>query len=131
MAADLGSDFSFLNDLDPNLSVISGRTCLAQALVRRLSTKRGGLWYDENYGTDLREFLNSSAGVNVIAQAAENECRKDERVADVEALVEYLADSQTIQVKLRIWDDTDSDSFVLTLAVGSLTVELLELSEAA
>ena len=129
MTGELGSDFSCTDDLDPNWGVVSGTTCLGQALYRRLTTKRGALWYDPNYGTDIRQYLNSSTPINVIGQAVENECRKDERVEDVEAFVETDAAGETYTIAVRV---TAADApFSLTILATSLTVELLEISEAA
>jgi len=123
MTADHGSDFSCVEDIDANLSTVSGRTCLIQALVRRLLAPRGSLWSDPNYGADIREFLNTPARVEVVSQVVQNECLKDERVEDVSADVEYLDETETLQIKLAV---TDEDGpFALTLLVGALTYELL------
>jgi len=125
MADSLGSDFSCVTDLDVNLAVVSGRTALAQALCRRLMTRRAGLWYAPNYGTDLRQFLNTApVQTSIVEQAAENECLKDERVEDISATAEHLEARQTIQLKLRITEA--GGTFDLTVLVSALTVELLQ-----
>ena len=125
MSEDHGTDFYCTDDLEPNLRVVSGRECLRQALLRRLITPRGSLFFDPNYGTDLRAFLASSARASEIAQAVEAECLKDERVEDVSSLVTPPAtNSDPIVVRLSI---VDADGpFPLTVAVSSLTVKLLE-----
>ena len=124
MAYDHGTDFLCVEDIDPNLTVVSGRTCLAQALTRRLMCQRGQLFYDENYGTDVRQFVNSVSRDSVVSQAVENECLKDERVQAVTCTVTRSNDGETFELSLQI---TDLDGeFPLTVAVSSLTVELLE-----
>lgn len=61
---DYGTDLYCDTDLQPTLSIVSGRFCLAQALFRRAITPRyplgGGLCYDPNYGTDCRQWVNDS-----------------------------------------------------------------------
>ncbi len=123
--ADLGSDFHAIEDLNANLTVVTERTCLAQALVRRIISPRGSLFYDEDYGTDVRQFLNAPPRPASVAQAVESECLKDERVVDVTATVEYLEANTTLQIKLIVEDETEEE-FALTVLVDELTVELLE-----
>ena len=43
-----------LPDLDPYFRVVTGRTAVAQALLRRLVTPRGGLLGEPLYGLDVR-----------------------------------------------------------------------------
>jgi hypothetical protein len=80
----LGVDVSCYPDLDPLGTLVSGNTALAQAIARRLTTPRGGLFYDTNYGTDLRLYLNegmTNEAQSRIKAAIESECAKDERVS--------------------------------------------------
>lgn len=81
---DLGTDFAWVGngDVDPMMTEVSGYKCLQQALLRRLVTARG-IFYDDNYGTDMKRFMSAEANLRVIEQAAENELLKEERVSAV------------------------------------------------
>lgn len=127
MGADYGSDFSCESDIDAGLTVVSGLVCLGQALVRRLQTPRGGLFYDLEYGTDLREFVNGHASARDIERAAERELLKDERVEQVRASCSF--DGERAVVRLSVLGA--AGPFSLVVGVSSLTVEMLELREAA
>jgi hypothetical protein len=60
MATDFGTDISCYPDLDGSFGLVSGFTLIAQDLARRLETPRGGLFYDSNYGTDVRGWVNAA-----------------------------------------------------------------------
>jgi phage baseplate assembly protein W len=129
MMADLGTDISCWPDMDPNGALVSGRTMLAQALARRLTTPRGSLFYDTHYGTDIRYFLNegfTNEAQSRIAAAVEAECRKDERVATVKATVTFNPAAQSLAISIALSDA--AGPFTLTLDVTKLTVDLLAVS---
>lgn len=126
MATDFGTDISCYPDLDPLGTLVSGNTALAQAIARRLTTPRGGLFYDTNYGTDLRLYLNegmTNETQSRIKAAIESECRKDERVSSASAEVTFNFATQTLSVSISLV--TASGPFTLTLDVTQLTVSLL------
>ncbi len=121
----LGSDFSCVEDLDPNLTPVEGRLGLAQAVARRLITPTGGLFYAPDYGDDTRRYLNNGGGSGSIEQraaaTAEGESEKDERVnrADAEADIT----GETLDLTVQITDD--DGPFTFTLNVSDLSAELL------
>lgn len=81
--AALGSDLAGIDDLTPTMAEVSGRTCLIQNLARRLTTPRGGLIYDANYGIGLLNYLNADltqADVSAITPLIQAEMLKDQRV---------------------------------------------------
>jgi phage baseplate assembly protein W len=124
--ATLGTDISCYPDLDAAETLVSGRTALAQAIARRLTTGRGSLFYDGNYGTDLRSYLSegfTSDGPGRVRAAIEAECRKDERVSGVTADVTFNSAAQSLKVSISL--DTGEGPFSLTLSVTSLTLDLL------
>lgn len=81
---DYGTDFFGTNDLDPTLRMVTGRLCLSQALYRRLVTTRGNLFYDLNYGIDVRGWVNDGlTNAGAVARKAariDRELVKDQRV---------------------------------------------------
>ena len=131
MADDLGSDFHCVDDVDENLSVVTGRTCLGEACARRLGTQKLGLWYDRDYGYDVRDFMKRPVSTATISRKANNECAKDERVEDVasdatfvpwgDAETDETPESLTIQIRLT----DDAGPFEFTVAVDLLTTSLL------
>ena len=57
----LGVDLAWPgNDIDAGGAYVSGVAALTQALLRRLTTPRGGLFYDPNYGTDIRAWVGET-----------------------------------------------------------------------
>ena len=126
---DFGSDFAGVDDLDANLSIVTGRTCLLQALLRRISTPRGALWYAPDYGTDIGAFVNTPTDPRVIQQAIESEILNDERVTDCRATVTLSEESdpssggKTMTVTLEL--ETGEGPFEFTVSVSSLTGKIL------
>lgn len=130
--SDLGSDFSCITDITPTLKTVEGIECLAEGLLRRLITPRGGLYGDPHYGTDIRNFLNQS-GVTAaqVESAIQTECLKDERVAEIAADVTSTGvGTQTITADIRV-TAYNGVSFEFTISVGQLTAAILELRKAA
>lgn len=133
--ADLGSDFYCVDDLDPNLSTVSGRTGLAQAAVRRISTPPFGLHYDGNYGYDVRNELGKPQGQpnRLSAHRIEAEVLKDERVSNAAAEVEFVAiadspdeNNDRLDITVSLTDDDGPFELVATIGSDGVTVELLE-----
>lgn len=122
---DFGSDISCTDDLSSNLEVVTGTAVILEALVRRLRTPRGGLFYDLEYGTDVRQYVNSSTPLFRVAQAVEAECLKDERVEAATATVTRESDRLMIEVAI----DTADEPFVLTIGVDALTSDLITFTE--
>ena len=122
---DFGTDLSAVSDLEVTMREVSGRELLAQAIARRLQTPRGGgLFYDADYGYDVRQFVSGSTlPEGTIEAAIENEILKDERVADVQVDVRYFTANKNLKIYVAI-NDGDGP-FDLVLDVSDVTVELL------
>jgi phage baseplate assembly protein W len=123
---DYGSDVLTFPGVDPNLTLSKGGRVLAEALARRLCTPRGSLPFHEDYGLDLRSFLNeavTSDSLYRLKSAVERECEADERVESASVSLDYNA--QTRRLRVRIEATTAQGPFRLTLAVSQVTVELL------
>ena len=119
---DFGDDFAGVLDLGGTLAVATGRQALAEALLTRLTTPNGSLWYDFDYGLDLRQFLSAPAPEpGLLEMQVRTECEKDERVLSVDVETTFIA--ETLTVRLTV---TDSDGpFKLTVDVSQLTVEYI------
>lgn len=123
----VGVDILCATDLDPQLSLVGGFRLLAQDLLNRLSTPRGGLFYDESYGYDLRDELNTDIGPDDAARIAAlvvSQCMMDDRVADISADVLFLPLES--RLKLTLTGETEAGPFWFVLSVDEVTVELLE-----
>ena len=127
MTIDYGFDIGMgpsLQDLDPNMVDIGGRTLLIQACVRRLITYRGTLIDDPNYGTDVRTFLNADIDARMLGQIGaqvDAELIKDERVLRSNTSATFL--DNVLMLSVAIVDG--SGPFRLTLAVSQVTVAVL------
>ena len=134
--ATLGTDLSTpvsdegLLDLDPSMRLASGRTMLAQAIGRRITTRTGMLaWIGESasYGLDVRDQVGSDTDARTafaLAASVQAEVLLDERVraCDVTAVVV----SGVLSLVLRL---ADADGpFRLTLAVSDVTIDLLRVT---
>ena len=127
MPTDYGTDFSCVTDLDSALSTVSGPMVVVEAVLRRLQTTAGGLWYDRDYGTDVRQFLNGSRSRFAVSAAVEAEALKDERIEEAAAEVTFTDETLTIVLRLVLADA----EFSLTIGVSQLTVDLISFNEAA
>ena len=127
-AADpLGADLSCWPGMDPSGAYVSGNVALCQALARRLTTPRGGLWYAPNYGTDVRAWLNEAITPDILSRlkrAVEGECAADERVQTVNA--DVTGNSQQQSLTIHITGTTQAGPFIFVLAFTSVTVTLLK-----
>jgi hypothetical protein len=126
--ADLGTDVRCVDDLDPTFRLVSGREGLAQALARRLSTKRGELALigdDEDYGLDVREFVGEDVGPRAtfeLAAQVEAETLRDERVLSATATASFAGGVLTLSLALS----DAAGPFRLTLAVTDVSVSVLK-----
>ena len=128
MAVSLGSDLSCVSDIDPAGAEVSEKILLAQALARRLTTPRGRLIDDPNYGYDLSQWLNADVGPAELAQIqsqAQAECLKDERVQSATVLVTFIQNVMLVTVALV----TASGPYSLVLSVSALTTQLLTVTQ--
>lgn len=126
MAADYGSDFSCVDDLDANLTAVSGGTCLLQAVARRWICPPGGLWYDADYGYGLLRHLNASnPRLRAIAAGMIAEALKDERVRACDVLPTFDAATSTLTITGVVYGQ-NADAYPFTLIASATLVELLE-----
>lgn len=106
----------------------SGLSNLLYALVRRLSTARGSLFYDLEYGLDLRTYINGEIDNNILDEIRvniEQELEKDERVQSARCSLEFNESAFTLKVTIQV-TPYSGRTFILILSVDKLTVELLQ-----
>lgn len=128
MADLLGTDLSAVTGLDPSLALFSGSRIVAEAAVRRITTPRGGLFYAPNYGIDVREILNAKVTQQLLGAwraRIESEIRKDERVDTLSSTLAFYTQSE--QVRIRVEGSTGAGPFAFTLAVSSISVDVIAL----
>lgn len=121
-----GLDFDFLNGLNPSMPLVGGFYNLGQALVHRYQTPRGGLFYDPDYGTDLRDYLNAPMTSSTLSQLvgdAQSEALKDERIQTCTASPSF--DRQSSTLSLSMSGLTSSGPFAFIFSVTNATVALL------
>ncbi len=99
--------------------LIDDQLALIQACIRRLITPRGALWYDPNYGTDLRQFSSDVAPSGLIESAVISELLKEEAVTRVQA--KALRDGETLRIQIQINASDANLRFTLALsATGAI-----------
>lgn len=117
----LGSDIGGVTSIDYALSTVSGRLALAQAILRRLTTPRGGLVGAPSYGYDVATLLGSTVPASIIEQRVLEQVLLEEEVEDAGCTVTVDAGSLSVDVAV-----VDADGpFDLTLAASELTVSAL------
>jgi phage baseplate assembly protein W len=124
MAKDLGTDISCVTSLDPACKEVTGRLCLLQALARRLSTPRGRLINDPNYGFDLTQYINDDVSPLDLARikaGAEAECLKDDRVLGVDITL-TLSLAGVLLVAIVVTDIEGAFTSVLSVTDVDVTI---------
>ncbi len=126
MTIDFGTDFDCTDDLTLEMREVSGPLVLAQNVYRRLSTPRGMLLEDPDYGKDLREYLHR--GLTATERAAipgevRAEVLKEERIASATVRVVAFSDEE---MTLEIYCESAEGPFSLTLDVTATAVTLKE-----
>ena len=123
----LGTDLKCIPDL--YFVPVTGYLNLSYAILRRWQTPRGGLFYDPDYGTDLRDWVNQSsapAGLFRLASSAANEAEKDPRVVSCACQVVYDPNGPGFNVTAQIV--TGTGPFALIAGVSQIGVTLLRVA---
>lgn len=109
---------------------VIAREILQNAIIRRLSTKRGTFWMDPNYGLDVVNYVNEALTNDALARIPielKQEISKEERVRSCQVEITELSgpiDSRVLKVKIYIIAN-EIGPFNFTLAIDSLTVKAL------
>jgi hypothetical protein len=128
-----GSDLSCVSDLTEDLAEVDPLSlrAIGEAAIRRLTTPRGSLPDDRDYGLDVRRYCNRATGAPELRELAGRcalELAKDDRIdsATVTATQDPLSYSLTLSVVISPASPT-LNPFTLTFAVtsGSAVLEAL------
>jgi hypothetical protein len=133
VALGYGRDLSCVTDVSPDLAEVDPMSirALAEAQARRLSTRRGSLPDDDDYGLDLRAYVNRATTPTELASlqiAIRGEALKDDRFSDAAPAVTYVAGVLDVELMLTPVDATLGE-FSMTLAVTSADVVLRAVSQ--
>jgi len=124
----LGADVKLLNDLDVASRWVSGTGVVRQDILHRLTTRRGALLEDPDFGLDLKGLLNAVLPPSEFAALpgqVEAEVRKDERVDSVDVRITRSAESGPAEWEIALTLGTASGPFELILSVSNARVKIL------
>lgn len=124
-SSDLGRDIDAVYDITPSFRLVEGLANLGRALARRLSTPRGALSYDPDYGLDLTSYLHADVTGPEVASlpaAVAGECQKDPRVQSANVGIEF--DPRIHRMRLTVRGETAEGPFdlILDASAGGITV---------
>lgn len=124
---DYGRDWSCAVDLLPTFGEVTGAELMAQVCMRRIYTPEGALFSAPLADTiDVRTYLSTEvdqAKLYLIQGACTGAISADPRVLSVTVTPTWIPATRTVQ--LAIAGEGAAGPFALTLAVSSVTVELL------
>lgn len=123
-----GTDTSTFPDFDGTGRTISGVRVVAECLLRRFTTRRGTLFYDPDFGLDLRDLLNEDLDASDLRRftaLAKLEAEKDERV--VEAAVSLSLSGSTLKIQIS-GELSTREAFDFVLAIDKVSAEVLRVT---
>lgn len=106
----------------------TGARLVAEALERRLSTTRGTLRGgpdEQNYGINLSEEIGASTSPEALKAKIAAECRKDERVEQVDVVVLRTSEGPAVTYTITVGGYAAAGPFTLRLSVSEVSAELL------
>jgi hypothetical protein len=130
--AEFGSDIAGVEDVNAMLSIVSSESGLSvsESVARRFLQPRGSLFYDPEYGLDIRTLLADHLPAPVAENAIAAESLKDPRVFKPVARVipsVPTAPSDPITWKITLsFENELGKVYDLVLLVSEATVEILE-----
>ena len=116
---DHGTDLSGITSLDWTLSTVGGLRALAHAILRRLTTPRGGLFYAPTYGYNVAELIGSTVPASVVEQHVLEQVLAEEEVEDARCTVALTGTTLRIEIHVVAADGP----FDLVLTQDELTLE--------
>lgn len=122
---DYGDDVSTFPFPDTTFSTLRGKRVLAEALSRRLLTRKGLIKLFPDYGEDVRDLVNetmSDARLEQTRARVEAELLQDERVDSLTVSVSFSLAASTLAISCSGTSSLGPFDFVLS--VSSVSVEL-------
>ena len=120
-----GSDFAGVDDIDFNLTFREGEVqeviALEEAVARHYETPRGGLFYAQDYGMDLRSFIADAIDLDIAQALIASEARKDERVESATCTIN-VTETGAWLISIAIVGSQD-ETFTLTFLVTSENIQ--------
>jgi hypothetical protein len=118
-----GTDLSCVSDITDELTEVDPYSPLAvgEAVIRRLTTPRGTLPDDPDYGIDLRSYCNRGVTLRELRDLAgtcRSEILKDDRIEDATVTITSSGTSLAVVVQLAL-AQPGVQPFTLTFAVTS------------
>lgn len=115
-------------DMDPSARDLDETdiTVVIQAIVRRLTTELGGLWYDLTYGENVRLLLSheeSPGDIENVRQSIAAQCLLDERIDHADCVIETFPSENRATVTVTCV--TGLGPFTLSLAITEVSVTVL------
>lgn len=125
-----GTDLSCTDDLTSDMAEIPGNSTLvvAQSNYRRLTTPRGSLIDDPNYGIDINSFLGSGLTDTLLQQIPGQvaaELKKDDRNETVEV---SFRQTGSVSFDLDVKGTTADGPYTLTFAIVDGEAALKEIN---
>lgn len=120
-----GRDLAGVADVDQLFMEIEGDDAMVEALARRLITPRGTLIDDDDYGLDLRSYINrkmSEPELAALPSAVANELRKDEGVLDVSCVLTTFDVGQLIELEIEVDRGDGPLQFTFALTPSKVSV---------
>lgn len=130
-----GLGWSCTTNLTMPSIMVSGFRIVAEAVIRRWQTPRGGLLEDPSYGYDLTDYVGDDlapADLARISQGAAEEAQKDERVRNAYVTCGVITQGDgTVELRVEGRIETSEGPFTLVASVNAITVTLLQVQAAA
>jgi len=111
--------------------LVKGNRVVGEAIARRLTSPRGQLVDDPNYGFALSEFVNADltpTDLVRIQASVQAECVKDERVFSAVATVTLATTAAGAVLIATIVVTTATGPFLLVLSVNDISAEILQVT---
>jgi phage baseplate assembly protein W len=124
---DFGTEVSCISDFAADGRTVTGNAVVGEAIARRLSTPRGRLIDDPNYGFDLTAYVfddMTARDIAALCAGATAEALKDERVQDAAVQAVLAKGLLTVTVSIT----TALGPFRLVLAVTAVSFAVLSVT---
>jgi len=125
--SELGTDIMCEEDLDPSFRLSSGVRNVGWALSWRLSTEKGGLFYDPNYGAGLMRMCHDEMNrhnLSVARAAIQSEAFKDERIQATNTSVRWVPETRTMSSSIVCNSAAGPFRLVANISGASLVVRM-------